>query len=114
MPLLRRRPVALLPLPPLDGLSPTSPVFYLKATGEIFLDYEQYAARLTFLLTRQFQCEYSGKSGLDYFSALQSEKAESKVVRERFPDALKGKVLGSVQFRAFPRVLRLFNSARTR
>ncbi|BGO94315.1 hypothetical protein NBRC10512_002764 [Rhodotorula toruloides] len=104
MPLLRRRPVALLPLPPLDGLSPTSPVFYLKATGEIFLDYEQYAARLTFLLTRQFQCEYSGKSGLDYFSALQSEKAESKVVRERFPDALKGKVLGSVQFQVMGRL----------
>ncbi|BGP00501.1 hypothetical protein NBRC10513v2_006305 [Rhodotorula toruloides] len=104
MPLLRRRPVALLPLPPLDGLSPSSPVFYLKATGEIFLDYEQYAARLTFLLTRQFQCEYSGKSGLDYFSALQSEKAESKVVRERFPDALKGKVLGSVQFQVMGRL----------
>ncbi|BGP26830.1 DDT domain-containing protein [Rhodotorula toruloides] len=104
MPLLRRRPVPLLPLPSLDGLSPSSPVFYLKATGEVFLDYDSYAARLTFLLTRQFQCEYSGKSGLDYFAALRSEKAESKVVRERFPDALKGKVLGSVQFQVMGRL----------
>jgi len=40
MPLLRRRPVQLLPLPDLDSLSHDTPVFYLKATGEVFLDYE--------------------------------------------------------------------------
>lgn len=40
MPLQRRRPVPLLPLPNLDGLDEDTPVFYLKATGEIFLDYE--------------------------------------------------------------------------
>ncbi|GAA5995905.1 uncharacterized protein JCM10292_004821 [Rhodotorula paludigena] len=104
MPLLRRRPVQLLPLPNLDGVDQNRNVFFLKATGEIFLDYESYAARLTFLLTRQFQCEYSGKSGLDYFNALQSEKAESKVVRERFPDPLKGRVLASVQFQVMGRL----------
>ncbi|GAA5891482.1 hypothetical protein JCM6882_004486 [Rhodosporidiobolus microsporus] len=104
MPLLRRRPVQLLPLPNLDGLAQDAPVFYLKATGEVFLDYEAYAARLSFLLLRQFQCEYSGKTNLDYFSALQSEKAESKVVRERFPDELKGRVLATVQFRVMGRL----------
>ncbi|GAA6007157.1 hypothetical protein JCM10207_001527 [Rhodosporidiobolus poonsookiae] len=104
MPLLRRRPVQLLPLPNLDGLASDAPVFYLKATGEIFLDYDAYAARLTFLLSRQFQCEYSGKTNLDYFSALQSEKAESRIVRERFPDPLKGRVLGTVQFRVMGRL----------
>lgn len=40
MPLLRRRPVQLLPLPNLEGVSQDHPVFYLKATGELFLDYE--------------------------------------------------------------------------
>ncbi|GAA6054339.1 hypothetical protein JCM3770_003325, partial [Rhodotorula araucariae] len=104
MPLLRRRPVQLLPLPNLEGVAQDAPVFYLKATGEIFLDYEAYAARLSFLLTRQFQCEYSGKSSLDYFTALQSEKTESRIVRERFPDPLKGRVLASVQFQVMGRL----------
>ncbi|GAA6041452.1 hypothetical protein JCM8097_001884, partial [Rhodosporidiobolus ruineniae] len=104
MPLLRRRPVPLLPLPDTSAISDDTRVFYLKATGEIFLDYEAYAARLSFLLLRQFQCEYSGKTNLDYFSALQSEKAESRVVRERFPDELKGRVLGTVQFRVMGRL----------
>lgn len=42
MPLLRRRPVPLLPVPEFDqqteGKDPQ--VYYLKATGEIFKDYE--------------------------------------------------------------------------
>ncbi|KWU45025.1 hypothetical protein RHOSPDRAFT_16896 [Rhodotorula sp. JG-1b] len=106
MPLLRRRPVPLLPVPEFDeqteGKDPQ--VYYLKATGEIFKDYEAYAARLTFFLTRQFQCEYSGKTNLDYFSALASEKQESRIVRERFPDVLKGRVLATVQFRVMGRL----------
>ncbi|GAA5946603.1 hypothetical protein JCM3765_000315 [Sporobolomyces pararoseus] len=97
MPLQRRRPVPILPVPDLSGLSEDHPVFYLKATGEIFLDYESYSSRLSFLLSRTFQCEYSGKSHLDYFTALQSEKQESKIVRERFPNELKRRVLSSVQ-----------------
>lgn len=157
MPLQRRRPVPLVPLPNLDELSEDTPVFYLKATGEIFLDYESvhlsllslvvlgeikltflsclsppkpvpprlptvpsffavcpttsslrsYSSRLSFLLSRTFQCEYSGKSHLDYFTALQSEKSESKIVRERFPDELKGRVLGSVQLQVMGRLDKL-------
>lgn len=52
-----------------------------------------------------FQCEFSGKTNLDYFAALESERAESRVVRERFPDELKGRVLATVQFREFPLTL---------
>ncbi|GAA5973155.1 hypothetical protein JCM11641_006296 [Rhodosporidiobolus odoratus] len=104
MPILRRRPVPILPLPDLQGIPDDQPVYYLKATGEIFLDYESYATRLSFLLQRQFQCEYSGKTNLDYFSALQSERAESRIVRERFPDELKGRVLATVQFRVMGRL----------
>ncbi|GAA5898704.1 uncharacterized protein JCM6883_003396 [Sporobolomyces salmoneus] len=107
MPLQRRKPVPLLPLPNLNGLSDDHPVFYLKATGEIFLDYESYAARLSFLLSRTFQCEYSGKGHLDYFTALQSEKQESKLVQERFPNELKGRVLGSVHGQVMSRLDKL-------
>lgn len=47
MPLQRRKPVPILPLPNLQGLSEDAPVFYLKATGEIFLDYELVHNSLT-------------------------------------------------------------------
>ncbi|SCZ87519.1 BZ3500_MvSof-1268-A1-R1_Chr2-2g04985 [Microbotryum saponariae] len=98
MPQTARRPVPLLPLPQLPD-DPNAPVFLLKATGEVFLTYEAYSARMTYLLSRIFTCEYSGKSGLDYFQALDSERNESRIVRERFPAELKGKVLKSIQFR---------------
>lgn len=38
---------------------------------------------------------------MDYFAALESERVEARIVRERFPDELKGKVLGTVQFREY-------------
>lgn len=60
-----------------------------------------YVARFSYLQSKIFQCEFSGKSGQDYFTALASERAESRVVRERFPDELKARVLSTVQFREF-------------
>ena len=40
MPLLRRRQVEILPLPPgLESLDRRTEVFFIPATGEIFLDY---------------------------------------------------------------------------
>ncbi|KAK4705880.1 hypothetical protein P7C70_g319, partial [Phenoliferia sp. Uapishka_3] len=107
MPLLKRRPVPLIPLPDCESLADDVEVFFLKATGEIFLEYEGYANRLSYLLNRIFQCEFSGKTNLDYFSALESEKVESRIVRERFPDELKGRVLHSVQFRKSSPSLRM-------
>ncbi|KAM0750856.1 hypothetical protein T439DRAFT_288911 [Meredithblackwellia eburnea MCA 4105] len=104
MPLLRRRPVPLIQTPDLHKLPNDHPVFFLKATGEIFLEYEAYANRLSYLLNRIFQCEFSGKTNLDYFSALESERQESRVVRERFPDELKGRVLRSLQFQVIGRL----------
>lgn len=58
-----------------------------------------YTTRMAYLSSNIFQCEFSGKSNLTYFAAVESEKAESRVVRERFPDELKGRVLVHVQFR---------------
>lgn len=61
--------------------------------------FRSYISRLKYLHTRQFSCEFSGKAGLDFFAATESEKQESRVVSQRFPDQLKGRVLQTLQFR---------------
>lgn len=59
-----------------------------------------YAARLSFYKLKQFQCEVTGKSGLDYFQALESEQQEARTLHTRFPQHLKAPVLRAVQWRA--------------
>ena len=49
---------------------------------------------------KQFQCEVTGRSGLDYFEALQSEKTEARIMHSRFPAPLKPVILQAVQWRA--------------
>ncbi|KAK0522588.1 hypothetical protein OC842_006419 [Tilletia horrida] len=97
MVLLRRKQVELVKPPALvDGQDPD--VFYLAATGEIFLDYESYTTRLSFYNQRLFQCELTGRIGLTFFEALLSENQElARLVRD-FPDPLKGPVLKSANF----------------
>ncbi|KZT40060.1 hypothetical protein SISSUDRAFT_1060571 [Sistotremastrum suecicum HHB10207 ss-3] len=83
---------------------PTREVFYLAQTGEIFPDYESYTARMSFYRTKQFQCEVTGKGGLDYFHALESELQEARTLHERFPESLKAAVLQSVQWQIMGRL----------
>lgn len=97
MPLVRRKKVALHPSP--EGLEHNPDVYYLERTGEIFLDYEAYAARMSFYKMKAFQCEVTGKGGLDYFQALDSERAEARTLHARFPESLKAPILKSVQWR---------------
>ncbi|CCO26595.1 Imitation switch two complex protein 1 [Rhizoctonia solani AG-1 IB] len=106
MPLVRRKQVAMHSLPPeiIDSLSDTRDVFYLEETGEIFLDYESYASRMSFYKMKVFQCETTGKGGLDYFQALHSEQTESSNLLARFPEPLKVAVLRSVQWRIVGRL----------
>ena len=96
-------------------------VYYLQQTGEIFETYEYvlqarhprsgltipvrpraYAARMSFYRLKQFQCEVTGKSGLDYFQALESEQQEAQTMHSRFPEPLKPAVLKAVQWRTSP------------
>ena len=97
-------------------------VFFLHQTGEVFESYEYvvqhdsprsstrlsltlplfysaYAARMSFYKLKQFQCEVTGKGGLDYFQALESEQQEARTLHSRFPEQLKEAVLRSVQWR---------------
>ncbi|WFD32685.1 dolichyl-P-Glc:Glc1Man9GlcNAc2-PP-dolichol alpha-1,3-glucosyltransferase [Malassezia sp. CBS 17886] len=101
MPVVKRKPVQPVPLP--ASLAAAAPqenpsVFYLAGTGEIFSDYDQYAARLSFYHQRVFQCELSGKSNLTYFQAAESEAQHALATQKRFPDALKAPILRAVQF----------------
>jgi bromodomain adjacent to zinc finger domain protein 1A len=95
--------------------SPSKPVFVLRQTGEIFTDYKyrhfthlfvyhsspsrSYSARLSFYRTKHFQCEVTGKGGLDYFQAIESELQEARNLQARFPESLKKAVLRAVQWR---------------
>ncbi|KAI0757084.1 chromatin remodeling complex protein [Daedaleopsis nitida] len=108
MPTCRRKRVLLTEPSPalLDALKndPNREVFYLAETGEIFEHYEAYVARMSFYRLKQFQCEVTGKSGLDYFQALESERQEARTMHSRFPDQLKAAVLKAVQWQVMGRL----------
>ncbi|KAI8995548.1 chromatin remodeling complex protein [Trametes punicea] len=108
MPTCRRKRVILTEPSPalLEALKndPNREVFYLADTGEIFETYEAYAARMSFYRLKQFQCEVTGKSGLDYFQALESERQEARTMHSRFPDQLKAAVLKAVQWQVMGRI----------
>lgn len=99
MVLLKRNKVELVPPPTASELEGDDPdVYYMAATGEIFLDYESYAARLSFYNRHIFQDELTGKQNLTFFVAIQSEREEAAKLHRRFPEALKSPVLKAVQF----------------
>ncbi|KAF8203049.1 chromatin remodeling complex protein [Pholiota molesta] len=83
---------------------PNRHVFYLDQTGEIFETYEAYAARMSFYRLKQFQCEVTGKSGLDYFQAVESERQEARTLHSRFSEPLKPAVLKAVQWQVMGRL----------
>ncbi|OCH96490.1 chromatin remodeling complex protein [Obba rivulosa] len=108
MPTCRRKRVLLTEPSPalLEALktNPNKEVYYLSQTGEIFDTYESYAARMSFYRLKQFQCEVTGKSGLDYFQALESERQEARTMHLRFPEPLKAAVLKAVQWQVMGRL----------
>ncbi|RPD82643.1 chromatin remodeling complex protein [Lentinus tigrinus ALCF2SS1-7] len=108
MPTCRRKRVLLTEPSPtlLDALKhdQNREVFYLEETGEIFENYDAYAARMSFYRMKHFQCEVTGKSGLDYFQALESERHEARTMHSRFPDQLKAAVLKAVQWQVMGRL----------
>ncbi|KAA1468659.1 hypothetical protein DENSPDRAFT_857445 [Dentipellis sp. KUC8613] len=108
MPTCRRKRVLL--TEPSDALlralqsDPNRQVYYLARTGEIFDTYQAYAARMSFYRLKQFQCEVTGKSGLDYFQALESEQQEARTMHSRFPEPLKPAILKAVQWQVMGRL----------
>ncbi|KAG8903371.1 hypothetical protein FRB99_003393 [Tulasnella sp. 403] len=86
-----------------DHLQSNADVFYIPETGEIFLDYQSYASRMTFYKLNIFMCEATGKSGLDYFQAAESERNEAGL-HGRIPEQLKAAVLRAVQWQIVGRL----------
>lgn len=91
-------PATFTPFPPLR--SPLSRLCALCYPS--FAPHSAYSARLGFYRRKIFACSSSGKTGLDYFAALASEHRESELVKSRFPNQLKPRVLAAVNFRALP------------
>lgn len=83
----------------MKSLQTMSMAFSLLSIHVILIICRSYAARLSFYKLKQFQCEVTGKSGLDYFQALESEQQEARTLHARFPQALKAPVLRAVQWR---------------
>ncbi|RKF63559.1 putative ddt domain-containing protein [Erysiphe neolycopersici] len=102
MVLFKRKPVQYLALPRIEN--DETEVWEIKQTGEIFVDYESYLARMEFYKQRRFICQITGHSGLTFFEALISEQAGAQEVEEAFPEALKGPILRRVQFQTISRI----------
>lgn len=101
MPLLKRKRLAPIDLPPYDAdkkESRNATVWYSPLTKEIFKDYSEYLKRMSLYRKPIWQCESTGKSNLTYKEALESEKVEKEKVQDKLPEQLQKRVLLHVQF----------------
>ncbi|KAI4310850.1 hypothetical protein MLD38_035797 [Melastoma candidum] len=92
MPLYKRKPFPLSDHPP--DLDPSNPVFQVRFTKEIFLDYQEYLHRVDLYRRRLWTCKVTGKSNLTYEEALVSERKGT----QPFPPHLVKPMLHIVQY----------------
>jgi bromodomain adjacent to zinc finger domain protein 1A len=90
MPLLHKQKFFRKPLP--DNLDPNQDVFYSKLTQEIFLDYDEYFERTILCNSLVWTCTLTGKTGLTYVEALESEQKARKLLTN-FPMALEKAII---------------------
>ncbi|KAF9427188.1 hypothetical protein BGZ94_005333 [Podila epigama] len=98
MPLLKRKAIKPVPLPDPNEFEAKTPVYVMRFTNEIFTSYEDYVNRYFFYKQKTWQCETTGKSGLTYEQALESEHKAKNAVANRFPPQLRKPLLAFVQF----------------
>ncbi|KAG0218268.1 hypothetical protein BGX33_007946 [Mortierella sp. NVP41] len=98
MPLLKRKAIKPVPTPNVDDFEDNTPVYMMRFTNEIFTTYEDYINRYFFYQQKNWQCETTGKSGLTYEQALESEHKEKSMVANNFPSQLRKPLLEFVQF----------------
>uniref|UniRef100_A0A8C3QLV6 Bromodomain adjacent to zinc finger domain protein 1A n=1 Tax=Cyanoderma ruficeps TaxID=181631 RepID=A0A8C3QLV6_9PASS len=85
MPLLHRKPFVRVK-PPAD-LRPDERVFYCRVTNEIFRNYDDFFERTILCNSLVWSCAITGKPGLTYQEALESEK-KARHNLQSFPEAL--------------------------
>ncbi|NWR60224.1 BAZ1A protein, partial [Bucorvus abyssinicus] len=85
MPLLHRKPFVR-EKPPTD-LRPDERVFYCKVTNEIFRNYDDFFERIILCNSLVWSCAVTGKPGLTYQEALESER-KARHNLQSFPEAL--------------------------
>ncbi|KAF9150807.1 hypothetical protein BG015_007352 [Linnemannia schmuckeri] len=98
MPLLKRKAIKPVPTPNVNDFEENTPVYMMRFTNEIFTTYEDYINRYFFYKQKNWQCETTGKSGLTFEEALESEHKEKSMVANNFPAQLRKPLLEFVQF----------------
>lgn len=80
MPLLNKQKFVKKPIP--DDLDPNEYVFYFKPTQEIFQDYDEYFERTILCNSLVWTCTLTGKTGLTFAEALESEIKAKKILAQ--------------------------------
>ncbi|KAF9967873.1 hypothetical protein BGZ65_012880, partial [Modicella reniformis] len=86
MPLLKRKAIKPVPLPSIKEFDEETPVYMMRFTDEIFTNYEDYINRFFFYQQKNWQCETTGRSGLTYEQALESEQKEKSMVANKLQE----------------------------
>ncbi|KAL2918570.1 hypothetical protein HK105_201971 [Polyrhizophydium stewartii] len=99
MPHIRRRPVEYAPPPPPEAVQdPNTPVFLIDFTGEIFLTYDEYYARISLYRRKIWACETTGRIGMTFVEALESERTAKVKIGQRFPRVWNRPALERIHF----------------
>ncbi|KAG0227766.1 hypothetical protein BGW42_002736 [Actinomortierella wolfii] len=103
MPLLKRKAIKPVPNPNPDEFGDDTPVWVMRFSNEIFTTYEyptlrDYINRYLFYQQKSWQCITTGKSGLTYEEALESERKAQSTTASKFPSQLRKPLLEFVQF----------------
>ncbi|KAM4013616.1 bromodomain adjacent to zinc finger domain protein 1A isoform 1-T2 [Anomaloglossus baeobatrachus] len=73
--------------PPPDDLQPAERLFYCRTTNEVFRDYDEFFERTILCNSLVWSCSFTGKSGLTYQEAQESERKVRRSL-QNFPDSL--------------------------
>ncbi|KKY23289.1 putative ddt domain protein [Diplodia seriata] len=98
----KRAPVPSVPDPNIRDENTT--VWMIKATGEIFTEYDKYANRLDFYRKKQFTNQITGQGNLSFFDALEAEDEDAREIRSIFPGPLRYQVCRKVHHSTIPRL----------
>ncbi|KAI8482743.1 Bromodomain adjacent to zinc finger domain protein 1A [Branchiostoma belcheri] len=90
MPLLHRKPFV--PRKPPPDLKIDEQIFFCRLTNEVFRDYDDFFERTMLCNSLVWSCSLTGRSGLTYQEAVDSEDRARKVL-ETFPQPLQVPVL---------------------